>query len=289
MRLRALLAFVLLVAAVPMSPRVAVAQTAAPDNDRWSSFLPLMKEEAIKRGYELPLPFGVSVIYNYIGRDIDVFDVRIGVDGEELHSVSQFLNLGSNSSVNAALLKADAFLLPFLNLYLLGGYLENESTSTGHVTVPRIATPGPPREFDIEIETSLSGFVLGGGMTLAAGYATFFITADANYSVTDIGFDDEFLALVASARAGWNGKFGEIPTRVWAGAAYWDTENTARSTVEVEGVGTVKFEADQGPAHPWNASIGGQVIFHNPWEAFAEYGFNFEDVQFFAGGIGYRF
>lgn len=289
MRFRTLLVLVFLVAAVPMSSRVAVAQTAAPDDERWSSFLPLMKEEAIKRGYELPLPFGVSVIYNYIGRDIDVFDVRIGVDGEELHSVSQFLNLGSNSSVNAALLKVDAFLLPFLNLYLLGGYLENESTSIGHVTVPRVVTPGPPREFDIEIETSLSGFVLGGGMTLAAGYGNFFITADANYSVTDIGFDDEFLALVASARAGWNGKFGDTPTRVWAGAAYWDTENTARSTVDVEGVGTVQFEADQGPAHPWNASIGGQAIFHKPWEAFAEYGFNFEDVQFFAGGIGYRF
>ena len=268
---------------------LAGAQTPAPDNDRWSSFLPLMKEEAIRRGYDLPLPFGVSVIYNYIGRDIDVFDIRIGVDGEEPRSVTQFLNLGSNSSVNAALAKADVFLLPFLNLYMLGGYLENESTSKGHVTVPRVVTPGPPREFEFEIETSLSGFVLGGGMTLAAGFAEFFITADANYSVTDIGFDDKFVALVASARAGWNGKFGELPTRVWAGAAYWDTENTARSTVEIEGVGTVEFEADQGPAHPWNASIGGQTIFRKPWEAFAEYGFNFEDVVFFAGGVAFRF
>src|SRR5262245_4214791 len=111
-----------------------------PAEERWSSFLPLMKEEAIKRGYELPLPFGVSVIYNYIGRDIDVFDVRIGVDGEEPRSVTQFLNLGSNSSVNAALIKPDVFLLPFMNLYMLGGYLENESTSKGHVTVPRVAT-----------------------------------------------------------------------------------------------------------------------------------------------------
>ena len=272
-----------------MSAGLAGGQTPAVEGDRWSSFLPLMKEEAIKRGYELPLPFGVSVIYNYIGRDIDVFDIRIGVDGEEPRSVTQFLNLGSNSSVNAALAKADAFLLPFLNLYALGGYLENESTSQGFVTVPRAVGGGPPREFEFTIDTSLSGFVLGGGMTLAAGFAEFFITTDANYSVTDIGFDDKFVALVASARAGWNGKFGELPTRVWAGAAYWDTENTARSTVEIEGVGTVEFEADQGPAHPWNASIGGQTIFRKPWEAFAEYGFNFEDVVFFAGGVAFRF
>ena len=274
--------------AVVLTPGVPAAQTAAPTEQRWSSFLPLMKGEAIARGYELPLPFGVSVIYNYIARDIDVFDVRIGVNGAPPTTVSQFLNLGSNSSVNAALIKLDAFLLPFLNLYLLGGYLENESTSTGQVTLPPVG-PGPGREFDIEIPTSLSGFVLGGGSTIAAGYDVFFVTVDANYSVTDIGFADEFVALVASSRAGWNGKFGDIPTRLWLGAAYWDTENTARSTVEVAGVGTVQFEADQGPSHPWNASIGGQTVFRAPWEAFAEYGFNFQDVHFFAGGVTFRF
>ena len=47
---------------------------------------------------------------------------------------------------------------------------------------------------------------------------------------------------------------------------------------EVPNVGPVRFEADQGPKHPWNA-----------FELFAEYGFNPGDVTFFAGGLTFRF
>ncbi len=264
---------------------VEVPDTPDSTNQRWSSFLPFMKEEAIARGHELPLPFGVSVIYNYVGRDIDVFDVRIGIDGAAPQSVSEFFDLGSTSSVNAALLKLDAWLLPFLNLYMLGGYLENESISNGRITMP-----GPAGlEFDVEIPTSLSGFVLGAGTSVAAGYGSFFLMGDANYSKTDIGFEDNFRAIVISTRAGWFGKLNTVPVRFWLGGAYWDTVNTARSTVEVPGVGTVSFEADQGPLHPWNATIGGSAAFGKRWEAVAEYGFNFDDVQFFAGGVTWRF
>jgi hypothetical protein len=54
---------------------------------RWSSFLPFMADEALKRGYELPLPFGASAIYDYIQRDIKVNDLRIGLNGAPLQSV----------------------------------------------------------------------------------------------------------------------------------------------------------------------------------------------------------
>jgi hypothetical protein len=258
--------------------------------EHWSSFLPLMKEEALARGYDLPLPFGVSLIYNYLARDISVSDVRIGINGEPPHSASRFLDLGSNSKVNAALIKADAWLLPFLNVYVLGGYINNQSTSQGHVTIPRPGPrPGPPLEFDFTVPTTLSGFVGGAGLSLAAGYKQFFVMADANYSKTDIGFDNRFRALVASARTGWNGKIGSVPTRLWLGAAYWDTENTATSTVMVPDVGTVSFEADQGPRHPWNMILGGSVVLGRHWESFLECGFNFDDVKIVATGLTFRF
>ena len=263
--------------------------SATAGEERWSSFLPFMKEEAIKRGYELPLPFGVGVVYNYLQRDIEVTDVRIGVDGEKPQSVSQFLDLGSNSRVNAALVKADVWLLPFLNLYALAGYIHNESTSIGHVTVPRPPPFTGNREFDISIPTEIEGLVGGLGLTVAGGYKEFFIAADANYSQTDLGFDDSFRAVVASVRTGWNGKFGSVPTRLWVGGAYWDTANTASSTVDVAGVGRVSFQADQGPRNAWNAVAGGSVVLDRHWDCFAEYGFNFDDVHIVAAGITYRF
>ncbi len=255
---------------------------------RRPSVLPFMAEEAIARGYELPLPFGVSFIYNYISRDIDVDDLRIGFNGAEKQSVSDFVNLGSTSDVNVGLARVDAWLLPFLNVYGLFGYVYNESTTRGTVTLPGPG-PLPGRSFDFSGESELDGFVGGGGLTLAAGYRELFVMADVNYSQTDMGFDDEFKALVASARIGWNGKIADRSMRFWGGVMYWDTYNTAIATVGVSGQGMVSFEADQGPEHPWNASIGTSIGLSRHWDFFAEYGFNFDDVQMFATGLTFRF
>jgi hypothetical protein len=230
----------------------------------------------------------VSAIYEYIERDIEVNDLRLGVDGAPLLSVSRFVDLGSNSKVHVALARVDAWLLPFVNVYGLFGYVHNQSTTRGTVTVPTAGPPGT-RTFNFTADTTLDGFVGGGGLTLAAGYGQFFVMADANYTQTDMGFDDEFRAVVASVRTGWNGKIADVPTRLWVGGMYWDTANTARATVNVPGEGLVTFEADQGPAHPWNASVGASIAISRHWECFAEYGFNLDDVQVFGTGLTYRF
>jgi hypothetical protein len=211
------------------------------------------------------------------------------VNGGSPTSVSHVANFAARSSVDAAVVKADVWLLPFVDVYALLGYLHNSSETNILVTVPR---PGPlpgNREFVIKATTELEGFIGGGGLTLAGGYRQFFIMADVNYSQTDLGFDDRFRALVASARTGWNGKAGPIPLRLWAGAAYWDTRNTAKATVDVPDVGSVRFEADQGPKHPWNAVVGVSSTLHRHFELFAEYGFSPGDVTFIAAGLTFRF
>lgn len=240
-------------------------------------------------GYELPLPFGVSAIYNYLSRDIEVTDVRVGVNGAAPDSVSQFANFNARGDVSGVLVKADAWIFPFLDVYLLLGYIHNITDVNVQVTVPR---PGPlpgNRQFNISTKVVLDGFVGGGGVTLAGGYRQFFVMADVNYTQTELGFDDRFRALIASARAGWNGKVGSIPLRLWVGGAYWDTKNTAASTVDVPDVGVVRFEADQGPKNPWNVVVGISSALHRHFEFFAEYGFSPGDLTFFAGGLTARF
>ena len=127
----------------------------------------------------MPLPFGVSAVYNYVARDIEVKDVRLG-DGGALASVSQFANFNARSTVNAALVKADAWLFPFLNVYLLAGTIHNTSDTNIQVTVPGPGSLPGNRQFNITAESELDGFVGGGGVTLAGGYRQFFIMADVN-------------------------------------------------------------------------------------------------------------
>lgn len=155
--------------------------------------------------------------------------------------------------------------------------------------MPRPAPLPGSRQFKITTKLVLDGFAGGGGITVAGGYRQFFVTADVNYTQSEMGFDDRFRALIASARAGGNGKAGAIPLRLWVGGAYWDTKNTAKSTVDVPGVGAVRFEADQGPKNPWNMVVGMSSSLHRRFELFAEYGFSPGDLTFFAGGLTARF
>jgi hypothetical protein len=213
----------------------AAVPSASDDVARWPYVLPFLAEEAVKRGYELPLPRGLSALFYCVERDISISDLRIGVDGAPLRSVSDFANLGSRSHVSVALARLDAWLL-----------------TRGTVTIPTLGPRPGSRTFDLSGKTELNGFLGGAGVTLAAGYKNFFLLGDINYSQTDIGFDDRFKALIGSVRTGWNGKVLDTPVRLWAGAMYWGTESTAKATVNVPNIGRVSFEADQGPTHPVN-------------------------------------
>ena len=244
-----------------------------PEEKRWSSFLPLLADEAKKRGHSLPLPFGVStVITGLWNRQINVTDVRVGVNGATPTSVSQVFDLGSTSNVLNANLKLDAWLLPFLNLYLLAGYVHNESTTRATLTIPR---PGPlpgTTQFTTNLTTKLDGFVGGAGMTLAGGYENFFLVADANYSQTDIGFSDRFRAIIATLRAGYRNTVANLPFQVWVGQGYWNTTNTAKGSTNVPGLGQIQFEADQGPSHPWMTDFGTNLSFSKRFETVLDFG-----------------
>ena len=254
----------------------------------WSG-LPLLGDEARAAGADLPLPFGVTLVGTGLtGRDIEVTDVRIGLNGSS-SSVSRFVDIGSTSNVANVNLKLDAWLLPFLNVYALFGYLKNETRTHALVTVPR---PGPipgVRQTETIIDTSLDSFIGGLGVTAAGGYKQFFAVADLNFVQTDLGFDDKFHALIASARTGWNGAVREVPTQIWVGAGYWDTAATAKGHSDVPGFGTFTFEADQRPVKYWMYDVGGMVAFSKRWQLFADFGTDFAGGYVFAFGPTLRF
>lgn len=222
------------------------------------------------------------------GRDIDVTDVRIGLNGSS-NSVSKFVDLGSTSNVANVNLKLDAWVLPFLNVYALLGYVQNESRTHALVTIPR---PGPipgTRQVASILTTELDGTIGGLGVTAAGGYKDLFVALDCNFIQSDLGFDDKFHALIASSRIGWNGQFREVPTQLWIGAGYWDTAATAKGHSDIPGIGRFDFEADQRPVKYWMYDVGGMVAFSKRWQLFADFGTDFAGGYVFAFGPTLRF
>jgi hypothetical protein len=244
------------------------AATAAASSPRWSSFLPLLGEEARKRGIELPLPFGAGLVYYHLNRGIEITDVRVGRNGASPTSVSQYAHLSSSSDVETVNLKLDVWLLPFVNLYGIVGYIWNSSDTRVAVNLPPILPGGQTRARELVVPTRLEGSIGGIGMTLAGGYGPFFMAYDVNAAQADLGFDDRFKAVVASIRGGWFGEVGGRPLRLWINATDWNTFATATGTVADPDGGTLAFEVDQGPAYRYTYGIGGSYTL-NPHVEFA--------------------
>src|SRR5688572_25805444 len=122
-------------ASSPADSTAAEASAGSPSTRR-DSFLPILGEEARKRGIELPLPLGAGLVYYHLSRDIEVTDVRVGRNGEPPASVSEFAQLSANSKVDNVNVKVDAWILPFVNVYAILGYLWNESETRIDVTLP---------------------------------------------------------------------------------------------------------------------------------------------------------
>jgi hypothetical protein len=242
------------------------------DSTRWSSFLPLMKEEVEKRGIELPLPFGVGLVYYHLERDIEITDIRVGRNGATPASVSEFAQLGSSASVNNVNLKVDAWILPFLNVYAIVGYVWNESETTIDVALPPLLPGGPTRQKRVVVPTQMEGSIGGVGITLAAGYRSFFLTYDGNIAQADLGFDDRFKAVVSSIRSGWHGKVGARPLRIWASLTDWNTFATASGTVSDPDGGSLSFQVDQGPAYRYTYGVGSHTLVTRQIELAADVG-----------------
>ncbi len=264
------------------------AQEAPVAGDR--SLFPLMADEALKRGYELPLPYGASLVLTGLAnREIEVTDVRLGLEGSPGTSISDFVHLGSSSDVFNANLKFDVFVLPFLNVYALVGYVHNESDTHANIT---ISTPGPGGGevvFERRIPTELDGMIGGLGFALAGGYGNFFLVADASYIQSDLGFDDDFTAVIATVRAGYRGTVGELPLQTWLGVGSWDTAATAVGHTDLPDGSRFVFEADQRPHTKWMYDVGTNLEFSKRFQLVADVGFDFEGGYLLVLGPTWRF
>jgi hypothetical protein len=239
--------------------------------------LPFLGDLARDRGIELPLPLGVGGVYYFVSRDITVSDLRLGRDGASPTSIGDFAQVAASSRVNNLNVKFDMWVLPFVNVYAIAGYVWNETDTTFDLTLPPLSPGGAGRSRRVVLPTSLEGTVGGLGVTLAGGYGPFFLALDSNAAQADLGFDDRFHAVVTSLRSGWNGKLGPRPFRVWGNATYWTTFATASGTlVDPDDGGTLSFEVDQGPAHPWTFGAGLQYSPRRWLEVNADAGTDFK-------------
>jgi len=250
---------------------------------RTGRLFPLLGRKVEARGHELPYPIGLGAGYFFTERGMEITRLDVSLGGTPI-DVSKVL-VEPLSRASAWEVKADLWILPFLNAYAFYGKISTNTVTT--VTIPN-PVPGPgPSEFTFDLPTKLDGDTFGGGIVLAGGYKSWFVSINSNYSRTDLGFDDLIEANVNSFRIGRHKKMNKFELAGWIGGTYWNLEKSVAGTIEVPGLGDIAFDVQYKPVEPMNLIVGSHVVYDKRFELVFEYGF-WEDVTTLSVHGGFR-
>ena len=237
---------------------------------------------------DLPLPFGVSVLYLWQEQEYDVTGLRASAGGFPVPGFGPAAIPRIENEVQEVNAKFDWWALPWLNLHAVFGGLDGQADADLAPFIrPLLGGVG-------RIEVDYDGIVYGGGITVAGGYGNFFASLTANYTWADVDLEDGLglslddpngiETLVVVPRIGWRFERGAI----WAGGYYQFTEHTQSGSFRLPPpIGTIQFQADVEDEAPWSYVVGGEYRISDQWILSAEIGFG--DRTQVLLGTSYRF
>lgn len=191
--------------------------------------LPVLGKQAYKRGYDLPLAWGISGVYFTQTQEIVIDQTLIGVNGSEMVDISRFIRFGPTiAKTNAYTVRPDVWLFPFLNLYaILGG-------GTTETTVNLL----DPIGLNTTQRFSVSSY--GIGVTAAGAVGPLWVAWDNNYNFADIEVVVEPIpAFNSSLRIGHTIMDADDPERslsVWGGLFYQVIQNDTEGSIPVSDI-----------------------------------------------------
>jgi len=210
------------------------------------SALPFMKDLAGDK--DLPRPWGISLDFYTMDQDYDIADLYfdIPIPNVEIGDLSQ---IEVTNEVMHFDLKADVWVLPFLNVFGLIGKVDTDTT----VDFSNADITGLP--FDLgKLPVNFDGTVYGVGFTLAYGTERWFTSATTAFTKTSISGDLKSTVDSLSIQP----RIGLIRDNwvFWGGAMYLDVDEKHSGVFELPFLGDVPFAVDLATRDHWNYAIG---------------------------------
>ncbi|MEH6590069.1 MAG: hypothetical protein V7746_07440 [Halioglobus sp.] len=212
--------------------------------------LPFYADEVRKLGFELPKTYGLGVAAHYQSADIDMQGFTVaGIDVTNDLPLIDPLGSDLESDVFTGQLRADFWVLPFLNVSLLLGEMETESDVTLRFTPGFQAlvelTEGVELPEFYTFETSTSGTTAGIGLLTGFQYEQLVMSVGVNYieTITD-DTNAEIEAILWMGMVGYD--FGGIGLQALTGIQYLDTDRTIEGRIDLENGRPLEFAIDIG-------------------------------------------
>jgi hypothetical protein len=272
---------------------------------QYDQIFPIWGRKAIERGFDLPTPLGFNVGWFGATQDIIISDLAIGFNAPvEPAAFIKFEK--AESKLTNTNVRADLWVLPFLNVYLMLG------TGTGETKV-HIAEP-----VQFTTTANFEGSNVGVGLTGVYGFSRYFVVADFNHQWAFSSLLEAAVPVnVFSARLGRAFRVGERKKRMkataWVGTMFQNMQNGTVGSIKLSDVAppeslfdnyqtstwyqglsprektlvdnfvqriqggldttVVNYSLNKKMADPWNMLLGGTFDIGTHWGLRAEVGF----------------
>ena len=166
-------------------------------NMKYDRLLPIWGDRVYKRGFDIPFPFGIMVNNFFGNQKMDIGNIHLGIrEGDSIHGpvdLSKVIQFGDvEARVYNINIRADAYIFPFLNVYLMANYLPKATT---HVTLTKPISLSTTAEQD--------GWAYGFGIMGAGGVGPFWLQADYNATWADMQLlDNKVFTQIIGIRLG---------------------------------------------------------------------------------------
>jgi hypothetical protein len=283
----------------------------------WEHKLPIFAQKVIDKGFDLPLPYGIAALYVDTYQELALSDLRISFgDPDQPQTPVPFVSFEPSYSDSTAWnLKLDAWLFPFMNVFLIGDHLSGDGlipiVVPGESILKTVAPPigglcdkpahfpGRPALCDevvvIRDYPQYTGETIGVGVVLPIGWKNFFAAIPLSYTWTDTSnTTGTIVTFQGSLRMGFHFKpkrTGQIA--FYGGTTYLNTEQDIFGVFEIDtdvpelGTIDINYTIHQSPSDKWNYMAGFNWVITEHWWLQAEYGFGGTREQVVAS-LSYR-
>ncbi|UJF17591.1 autotransporter outer membrane beta-barrel domain-containing protein [Vibrio sp. SS-MA-C1-2] len=250
---------------------------------KWEHVLPFYAQNVIDLGFELPLPFSISLIPNYTSQNVHLKDLKVNYDGIEIgdHLDLDTVNFNDPEINSTSLqLRLGAWIFPFLEMSAYAGRYNAKSDMLiqiptaifenvcDGVSVPIPDRPNlPPLEINPSCDQSIDinnfspdidGTNFGLNMNLVGGAYGFFGLLPISYTwvKTDDGRSSGNTWLIAprvgkSIKVDFWGVFSP-----YVGVSYMHTKLTSKDTIKFDNDTELSYEIKQTNNQKYAGLIG---------------------------------
>ena len=210
----------------------------------YHSFFPIWGRKAIERGFDLPRAFGIGFNAIYLSQNIDINNLQLSTNSDPLVPINAFKFGTNTATAYSETIRADLWVLPFLNVYGLAGPGQ-ANTNVEVVT---------PVAFTSSVDQSAKTY--GVGITGAMGIKRNWLSVDVNWTWSDLEkLSDPVQIRILGLRYGRAIKLsGNKKLAFWVGTMNQKVELKTRGSIRFDEAVPPEFWNDLeniGPGNPW--------------------------------------